>query len=83
MITNIYAIRDNQVEAFSQPFYSPTHGSALRAFSDHVNEKGTPANKHPSDYDLFHLGEFDDQVGTIKPIAPARIGRATEYLNKE
>lgn len=83
MTLNIYAIRDNQVDAFSQPFYSTTHGSALRAFADHVNEPGTPANKHPEDYQLYHLGEFDDATGELKPHKPAAIGTAREYHKKE
>lgn len=79
MIINIYAIKDNQVDAFSQPFYSQTHGSALRAFSDHVNEPGTAANKHAADFALYHLGEFDDQTGLLKSTTPNRIGTALEY----
>jgi len=80
---NIYAIYDAQVDAYSQPFYSQTNGSALRAFSDHVNEAGTPANKHPADYFLAQLGTFDDQTGEITGHKPSRIGSATEYLKKE
>lgn len=82
MNLNIYAIRDNQVAAFSQPFYSQTNGSALRAFSDHVNENGTPANKHPQDFDLYQLGTYDDQTGAITSMTPVRIGSAIEYKEK-
>lgn len=80
---NIYSIRDNQVDAFAHPFFSPTHGAALRAFADHVNEKGTPANKHPADYSLYYLGTFEEADGTITGKKPERIGTATEYVTKE
>lgn len=83
MKINIYAINDAQVSAFSQPFFSQTNGAALRAFSDHVNEKGTQPNKHPQDYSLWHLGTFNDDDGTIEPVKPSRIGTAVEYHNKE
>lgn len=79
----IYAVKDNAVDAFSQPFYSPTNGSALRAFADHVNEKGTPANKHARDFSLYCIGTFDEHTGSITGTTPERLGTAEEYLTKE
>lgn len=80
MIVNVFSIRDNQVNAFTQPFYSPTNGSALRAFADHVNEPGTAANKHPADFALYHLGTFDDATAKFtNNELPTLIGQATEY----
>lgn len=83
MILNVYAIHDAAINAYSQPFYSHTNGSALRAFSDHVNDANSGPNKHPQDYSLFHLGTFDDQTGALSPATPTRIGTATEYKTKE
>lgn len=83
MKLNIYALFDSQIAAFAQPYFSPTNGSALRAFSDHVNDKNSPVNKHPGDYSVYQLGSYDDQTGEIQPVKPARIGTAVEYLNKE
>lgn len=83
MTLNAYAIRDDQVDGFAQPFFSPTHGSALRAFADHVNEKGTAANKHPRDFSLYHIGTYDDTTGTLEAIKPARIGTAQEYYQTD
>lgn len=77
---NIYAIRDDQVDAYAQPFFSPTNGSALRAFADHVNEAGTAANKHPRDFSLYHLGTYDEHTGQITGTKPTRIGTANEYV---
>ena len=79
MNLNIYSIRDLKIEAYSQPFYSHTHGSALRAFADHVNEAGSAPNKHPEDFALFHLGTFNDQTGEITGQQPRHIGEAIEY----
>lgn len=83
MMLNVYAIYDTAISAYSQPFYSHTNGSALRAFSDHVNDPNSNVNKHPQDYSLFHLGSFDDQTGALSPVTPSRIGTATEYKTKE
>lgn len=79
MKLNIYAIYDVKISAYSQPYYSHTNGSALRAFADHVNDPQSQPNKHPEDYQLFHLGTFDDQDGTITGNTPQHIGNATEY----
>lgn len=79
MKLNIYAIKDAQISAFSQPFYSHTHGSALRAFTDHVNDPQSAPNKHPEDYALFHLGAFNDETGELSPVTPTHIGNATDY----
>lgn len=79
MNVNIYSIYDSQLQSYAAPFFSPTNGSALRAFADHVNERGTAANKHPEDFTLWHLGSFNDQEGSISPTKPNRIGTAAEY----
>lgn len=76
---NIYSIKDDQVDAYAQPFFMPTHGAALRAFADHVNEKDTPANKHPRDFSLWHIGTWDEASGTITSAKPSKIGTALEY----
>lgn len=79
MIINIYAIKDAKIGAFSQPYYSHTHGSALRAFSDHVNDANSQPYKHPEDYTLWHLGTFDDNTGQLEAANPNQIGTALEY----
>ena len=83
MKLNAYSIHDAQVSAFAQPFFSPTHGSALRAFSDHVNDGNSAPNKHPGDFSIYHLGTYEDSTGDLVAIKPTRIGTALEYLKKE
>jgi hypothetical protein len=45
--------------------FVPSVGVAIRSFSDEVNRKD-PENQlhnHPDDFDLYELGEFDDNTG--------------------
>lgn len=60
MIHKIYAIYDSKVEAYHQPFFSPSHGAALRSISDVVNGPDHPFSRHAEDYTMFYVGLFDD-----------------------
>lgn len=72
MILKVFAIRDAKVEAFLQPFFSPTTPAAIRSVSDAVNDPQHQFAKHVSDYSLWELGEFDDQTGLIVPTEMSR-----------
>lgn len=64
----IYTIRDAKTETYSQPFMQMTDGQASRTFSDMVNNPEHPIGKHPEDYVLFQIGEFDDNNSVITPV---------------
>ena len=81
MIINVYTVWDNKVEAYLQPFFSPTKGSAIRAFSEVVNDRSHVFGKNPADYVLFELGSFDDSKGSFNlHAAPVSIGVAVEFV---
>lgn len=66
MKLNIYAVHDNKVKAYGTPFFQITDGQAIRAFQDNVNSTTeSQITKHPEDFTLFKLGEYDDQTGII------------------
>lgn len=73
MKMNIYSVRDNQVEAYLQPFFSPTHGAAIRSLTEVTNDANHTFHKHAADYSLYHIGEFDDGNGTVTALEPHRI----------
>lgn len=68
MILKVFAVRDTKAQAFLQPFYSPSVGSALRAFTDAVNDPQCPFNKHPEDYLLYEIGSYDDSNAALIPL---------------
>lgn len=65
MTLKMYSIRDAKSESFNPPFFQPTHGVAERAFKELVNDPKSNANKYPEDYDLYYLGEYDDNTGKL------------------
>lgn len=73
------AVRDSAVNAFIRPFCVPAVGAALRGFSDEVNRVDSEMNKHVSDYELFEIGEFDEESGLVDPVVPPRsLARAVD-----
>ena len=42
-------------------------GEAIRAFSNTVNSPESQFSKHPGDYTLFEIGEYDEETGTLIP----------------
>lgn len=61
----VVSVRDSAAEVFNRPFYVPHRNVAVRDFTDEVNREdpSNQLNKHPSDFDLYVLGEFDDNTG--------------------
>lgn len=84
MKKRLYAIHDAKIEAFNSPFTMHTVGEALRGFVEVVNDPSTQFCKHPEDFTLFELGEYEESSGTISPYAtPKPIGKAIEYKKQE
>lgn len=77
----IYTIYDTKSEAYLQPFFLKTHGLAVRTFTDCVNDPKHQFGRHPADYNLFFLGDFEDTTSewTIEK-TPQNLGKGTEFL---
>lgn len=60
-----FAIFDKKAIAYRFPHFYHQVGQAIRAFEDAVNDPQTEFAKHPSDFVLCQIGEFDDQSGII------------------
>lgn len=63
----IVSIRDRAAQCFSRPVFTQTEGTAIRSFTDEVN-RAVPDNelaKHPEDFDLYVIGVFDDEDGSV------------------
>lgn len=69
-----YAVFDNKAEMYSQPFLEVANGTAVRAVQDIVmNQTDHPFAKHPKDFSLHRLGEFDEKTGVITAEKPHKI----------
>lgn len=81
MLLKVYSVRDKAVEAFMPPFYERAHSAARRAFEQACLDPNHQFAKNKDDFDLFYMGEFDDQVGAfvVGPHMPERIASGLEY----
>jgi len=81
----VMAVRDRATDSFGSPFYVVARGQAIRSFSDEVN-RAAPDNglyAHPEDYDLYELGEFDDDTGLFATGSPKQIAIGKDLRVKE
>lgn len=67
MKQRLFAVRDGKVEQFFPPMCFQTPGAAQRWFEDLINNDKTELYKHPGDYVLYSIGEFDTDTGILVP----------------
>lgn len=67
MELQIFSIKDRAVTCYLRPWPAHTAGEAIRVFSDEINNPNGVMNKHADDYDLFHVGKFEDTTGELTP----------------
>lgn len=75
-----FSILDTKADTFNTPFFMKTTGEAVRAFADLVNDPQSMINRHPDDFRLFHVGDFDQELGRFVHLEkPQPLGSAAEY----
>lgn len=62
----LFSVYDKQVSAFGPLFPARAVGEALRTIMDAMVDQSSHLGKHPADFSLFEIGEWDDQVGHLK-----------------
>lgn len=84
MQLKMYTVRDAKAEVYNAPFYKRSHGEAERDFAMAIRDEKNPSAKYPEDFDLFFVGEYDDQTGVVKPLAtPQHIAKAIDLVNRQ
>lgn len=72
MLLYAYSIYDRKALQYHPPFFASTDGSAVRSFSDLVNDTNTNVGRHPNDYVLYCVGSYSDADGSMHPETPLR-----------
>ena len=78
----VVCVKDRAAEVFNRPFFVPHRNVAIRDFTDEVNRAAADnqLNKHPDDFDLYLLGEFNDNSGEFSISSPQVLVRAKDVL---
>lgn len=82
MIYKIYTVYDSKAEYYLQPIFMNTKGEALRVFADWANDKSTTIGKHPEDYILYEIAEYDNKSGEVKSLVHTALGKAIEFVKE-
>lgn len=80
----IVAVKDRAVDNYEDPSAQRSTQDAIRKFKDMINAEPerSPMAAHPDDYDLYQIGEYNEQQGTINPLEhPQLLARGKDLLN--
>lgn len=62
-LVNMYAVADKVAEIFMPAFSCENHAKAIQGFADVANDPKGVVIKHPSEYDLYFLGTYNQRTG--------------------
>ena len=78
----IFTVYDRVTQVYGMPWYAHNNGDAKRAFNN-----GYKASPYADDMQLYYIGEFNEEDGTIMPTSkPDFVGnfeRPAEVANNE
>lgn len=77
----IYCIYDNNARTYGTPFFQPTNVHAVRAMKVEINRQdpGNVMYLFPGEYDLYLVGEFNDQDGKVSGLeTPEKLANGSQ-----
>lgn len=58
----LFAVKDKASNTTNDPFPCPTNRDAIEGLRQVVNDGKTTIAKHPEDFDLYNLGEYNPRT---------------------
>lgn len=83
MIQIVVSVKDLAANAFGQPAFFGSTAVAERSFRALINDESqdTEFRKFPADFEMYQIGTFDSDSGTLVPVSPpVRIVRALDLV---
>ncbi len=77
----LVALYDRATESHAPVMTVNTRGEAIRSFRDAIQDPQTPINKHPTDFELYQIGEYNDVTGELIITPRALIARAEDHTS--
>lgn len=74
----VCSVRDVVANTYGRPFFTSSKAVAHRSFADEINRPPRPGEEsllqdHPADFELYTLGEYDDQTGHVSNLEPPEL----------
>lgn len=66
MQTKLYAIKDSKSNSYGPPMCFGTRGLFLRFISEELQRGQCVWAKHPQDFNMFEVGDYDVDSGSIQ-----------------
>jgi len=79
----LVALYDRATEAHAPVMTVNTRNEAIRSFREAVNDPNTPIYKNPTDFELYQIGTYNDQLGEIVATERELIARAEDYTDRK
>ena len=77
----IYSIYDSCTGVYCTPFVMENDNAALRCFSDYCIYPDTSLSKHPEDYSLYCLGDYNKKTGLLVSLNnPRLLAKASTFV---
>lgn len=68
MKLEIFSMRDVKAGSFGAPMHFVNRAVAIRSLSEAVKNPESTLSKFPEDYQLFHVGDFDQNSGVVEAL---------------
>lgn len=62
----VFTVRDSKTEAYLSPFLADNIVTAQRMLFDLMTDGDSMLARHPEDFQLFSVGQFDEQTGELQ-----------------
>lgn len=80
MKLKVYSIFDVKAGTYGTPFFSVNDAIARRSFEDLAKDSNSTVSRHPEDYSLYQIGEFDGISAMMVGVsAPVYISKAVDF----
>lgn len=82
MKSMVFSIFDTKAGIYASPFFMLNQAMAMRGFADMAKSPDANVSKHPEDYVLYKIGEYDDETAELKAtLPPENLGHASMFAN--
>ena len=82
-ILKMFAVRDSKIEAYMRPSFVQNEAVMRRSCEHALFDENHPFSLAPQDYQVFYLGEFDENTGKLTPVAPEHVFNIVDLKGAE